>query len=79
MNSAPEHTVDEDGEHPKDQRLYESLSVFTLFKQLICKLTLFDRLDQVLLMKDNVFILSIQISHIDLIIRYWYDPWLLIQ
>lgn len=43
MKSAPEHTADEDGKHPKAQRLYESLSVFTLFKQLICNRTLFDR------------------------------------
>lgn len=73
MNSAPEHTADEDGEHPKKSR-FVRVSVFTLFKQLICNLGLFDRLDQVLVMKDNDFILSIQISHIDLIIRDWCDP-----
>lgn len=48
MKSAPGHTAEEDDEHPKDQCLYESLSVFTLFKQLICNLTLFFRLNQVL-------------------------------
>lgn len=75
MNSAPEHTTDEDGEHPRDQSLNES--VFTLFKQLICHLNLSDRLElsaQVLIMKDNVVYLSIRISDIDLTIGYRYDP-----
>lgn len=57
--------------------MFDGVSVFTLFKELIGHLNLSDRLklsDQVLIMKDNVVILSIQVSDIDLIITCWYDP-----
>lgn len=57
--------------------MFDGVSVFTLFKELIGHLNLSDRLklsDQVLIMKDNVVILSIQVSDIDLIITRWYDP-----
>lgn len=57
--------------------MFDGVSVFTLFKELIGHLNLSDRLklsDQVLIMKDNVVILSIQVSDLDLIITCWYDP-----
>lgn len=57
--------------------MFDGVSVFTLFKELIGHLNLSDRLklsDQVLIMKDNVVIPSIRVSDIDLIITRWYDP-----
>lgn len=57
--------------------MFDGVSVFTLFKELIGHLNLSDRLklsDQVLIMKDNVVIPSIRVSDIDLIITCWYDP-----
>lgn len=57
--------------------MFDGVSVFTLFKELIGHPNLSDRLklsDQVLITKDNVVILSIQVSDSDLIITCWYDP-----
>lgn len=57
--------------------MFDGVSVFTLFKELIGHLNLSDRLklsDQVLILKDNVVILSIRVSDIELIITCWYDP-----